>query len=365
MPLRAGIVGLPNVGKSTLFSALSGSQADAANYPFCTIDPNVGMLEVPDPHLVRLAALVKPQDVVPATVEIVDIAGLVKGAAAGEGLGNQFLENIRNVDAIIHLIRAFDEGQVIHVEGSVDPIRDKEIIDTELILKDLETIERRRKRLQKPLKAQDKTAILEDAMLQRIQYILEQGKPARTFQPTTAEIPFFRQLRLLTAKPVLYVLNVDEDQLHQPRESVRQLQRVAQEEGAALLLINAQIEAEVAEIDNHEERQEYLKIYGLDEPAVHKVIRSTYQLLGLITFFTAGPKQVRAWPIRRGSTAYDAAGTIHSDFQRGFIRAEVIAYDDFVALGSEQACREKGKLRLEGKEYVIQDHDIIHFRFNV
>ncbi len=356
---------MPNVGKSTLFSALSGAKAEAANYPFCTIDPNVGVLEVPDPHLYRLAELVAPQKVVPATVEIVDIAGLVKGAAQGEGLGNKFLDNIRNVDAVIHLIRAFDDGSVVHVEGGVDPLRDKEIIDAELMLKDLETVERRRERLLKPLKARDKDAVIEDAMLARLQHHLEAGRPARLFVPTDAEHPFFDRLRLLTAKPVLYVVNVDEAQLHSPSEAVRRLEEAAAREGAELLRINAQIEAEVAEIDDPDERREYLAMYGLDEPAVHKVIRAAYRLLGLITFFTAGPKEVRAWPIRKGATAYDAAGEIHSDFQRGFIRAEVIAYDDFIALGSEAACREKGKLRLEGKEYVVQDRDIIHFRFNV
>ncbi len=365
MPLRAGIVGLPNVGKSTLFSALSGARAEAANYPFCTIDPNVGMLEVPDPYLYRLADLVGPRQVTPATVEIVDIAGLVKGAAGGEGLGNQFLDNIRNVDAIIHVVRAFDDGQVVHVDGTVDPLRDKEVIDTELMLKDLETVENRRERLRKKFKAREPDALVEAPMLERLRRHLEEGRPARLFRPADPERPFFERLRLLTAKPVLYVANVDEAQLQRPAPSTLHLQKAVAEEGARLLLINAQIEAEVAEIDDPEERREYLKMYGLDAPAVHKVIREAYRLLGLITFFTAGPKEVRAWPLRRGSTAYEAAGTIHTDFQRGFIRAEVIAYDDFITLGSEQACREKGKIRLEGKDYVVRDRDIMHFRFNV
>ncbi len=366
MGLKAGIVGLPNVGKSTIFTALSRARAEAANFPFCTIEPNLGTVAVPDPRLDQLARIVQPQNVVPATVEIVDIAGLVKGASKGEGLGNQFLDHIRNVDAILHVIRCFDSDEIVHVEGQPDPIRDKEIIDTELLLKDVETVERRMQRLERRLKAGDKEAREEYDLLQRLHKHLLEGKPARVFPfHDEEERRKVQELFLLTMKPVLYVANIDESQIHAPGPYVRQLEAVARQEGAQVLTIPARIEAEIAEIEDEEERRQYLEMYGLKEPAIHRLIRAAYDLLGLITFFTAGPKEVRAWPIPKGTTAHEAAGKIHSDIQRGFIRAEVISFDDYVKYGGEQGAKEAGRLRLEGKDYVIQDGDVIYFRFNV
>ncbi len=365
MALQCGIVGLPNVGKSTLFNALTSAKALAANYPFATKEPNVGMITVPDPRLDKLAELVKPQRVVPTTVEIVDIAGLIKGASKGEGLGNQFLANIREVDAIIHVVRCFDDGNVVHVDGSVDPVRDKEIIDTELILKDMETVEKRLDKLRKQAKSgkkEDKKAVeTAEAILRQ----LESGKPARTLELDEEGQALLREMQLLTAKPVLYVCNVDENSVISGNEHTRRFMEAVKDENAEVILISAAIEAEIAQLDDPEERKEFLAEMGLEEPGVNRLIRAAYKLLNLITYFTAGEKEVRAWTIVRGWKAPQAAGVIHSDFEKGFIRAEVIKYDDFVKYGSEAAVREAGKMAVEGKDYVVQDGDVMHFRFNV
>ncbi len=366
MGLKAGIVGLPNVGKSTLFTALSRAKAEAANFPFCTIEPNQGVVTVPDRRLDKIVEIVKPANVVPATVEIVDIAGLVRGASEGEGLGNQFLDHIRNVDAILHVVRCFDSSEIVHVEGVPDPIRDKEIIDTELMLKDLELVERRLERLQKRLKAGDKEARKEVEILKLLKEHLEQGIPVRAIDLNDEDAQkLIKQYQFLTAKPVVYIANIDEAQINNPGEYVKKLEEVAQKEGTFVLPICAKVEAELAEIEDEQERQELLEMYGLEEPGINRLIRTAYQLLGLITFFTAGPKEVRAWPIVKGTTAYEAAGKIHSDIQKGFIRAEVISYEDYIKYGGEQGAKEAGRLRLEGKDYVVQDGDVIYFRFNV
>ena len=366
MGLKAGIVGLPNVGKSTLFTALSRAKAEAANFPFCTIEPNQGVVTVPDRRLDKIVEIVKPANVVPATVEIVDIAGLVRGASEGEGLGNQFLDHIRNVDAILHVVRCFDSSEIVHVEGVPDPIRDKEIIDTELMLKDLELVERRLERLQKRLKAGDKEARKEAEILKLLKEHLEQGIPVRAIDLNDEDAQkLIKQYQFLTAKPVVYIANIDEAQINNPGEYVKKLEEVAQKEGTFVLPICAKVEAELAEIEDEQERQELLEMYGLEEPGINRLIRTAYQLLGLITFFTAGPKEVRAWPIVKGTTAYEAAGKIHSDIQKGFIRAEVISYEDYIKYGGEQGAKEAGRLRLEGKDYVVQDGDVIYFRFNV
>jgi len=366
MGLKAGIVGLPNVGKSTLFTALSRSKAEAANFPFCTIEPNQGVVTVPDPRLDKLVEIVQPSNVVPATVEIVDIAGLVRGASEGEGLGNQFLDHIRNVDAILHVIRCFDSDEIVHVEGAPDPLRDKEIIDTELLLKDLELVERRLERLQKRLKAGDKEAKKETEILQFIKEKLRQGIPIRSIDTKDEDFSkLINQYQFLTAKPVVYIANIDESQINNPGKYAQQLEEIAKQEGTFVLPICAKVEAELAEIEDDQEREALLEVYGLKEPGINLLIRTAYELLGLITFFTAGPKEVRAWPIVKGTTAYEAAGKIHSDIQKGFIRAEVISFDDYVKYGGELGAKEAGRLRLEGKDYIIQDGDVVYFRFNV
>lgn len=364
MALKCGIVGLPNVGKSTLFNCLSNSKAQAANFPFCTIEPNVGSIVVPDERLNKIAELVKPQNIIPATVEIVDIAGLVKGASKGEGLGNKFLSNIRECAAIIHVIRCFENPNVIHVEGSIHPIRDKEIIDMELQLKDLETVETRLKKIEKQAKSgHDKEAQKIYQILEKIKQTLEQGKSARTLNLNEEEK--IKDLNLLTIKPVLYVCNVEEASAKTGNEYSKIIEQVAKEENAEVLIITAQIESEIASLESYEEKQLFLAELGFDEPGVNKLIKKAYTLLNLQTYFTAGEKEVRAWTIEKGWTAPKAAGVIHTDFEKGFIKAEVLSYEDFIKYGSESACRDAGKLRIEGKEYIVQDGDIMHFRFNV
>ena len=365
MALKCGIVGLPNVGKSTLFNCLSNAKAQSANFPFCTIEPNIGVITVPDPRLNALAALVNPQQVVPTTVEIVDIAGLVKGASKGEGLGNKFLANIRETDAILHVLRCFEDGNVVHVDGSVDPIRDKEVIDMELQLKDLETVEARAAKIRKAAATGDKEAARTAAVYDKVKETLERGISARAVDLDEAERPILRDLQLLTAKPVMYVCNVEETSVATGNAHVDRVREMAATEGSAVLVIGAAIEAEIAELEDPEERALFLGDLGLVEPGVAVLIRKAYELLQLQTYFTAGVKEVRAWAIRKGYTAPEAAGVIHSDFQKGFIRAEVIAFEDFISLGSESAVKEAGKLAVEGKEYVVRDGDVMHFRFNV
>ena len=367
MSLQCGIVGLPNVGKSTLFNCLSNAKAQAANFPFCTIEPNVGVITVPDERLNKLAELVHPQKIVPTTVEIVDIAGLVKGASKGEGLGNKFLANIRETDAILHVLRCFDDENVTHVDGSINPVRDKEIIDYELQLKDLETIEARINKVQKQAQTGgDKQAQLQLGVLLKFKEALEKGKSARTVRlETKDEQKVARELFLLTNKPVLYVCNVDEASAISGNKYTEMLQDAILEEGAGVLIVAAKIESEIAELDTCEERALFLSELGLAESGVNRLIKAAYKLLNLETFLTAGPQEVRAWTYLKGSKAPQCAGVIHTDFEKGFIRAEVIKYDDYIALGSESACKEAGKISIEGKEYVVQDGDIMHFRFNV
>ncbi|WP_231491498.1 redox-regulated ATPase YchF [Pedobacter sp. Leaf170] len=366
MALQCGIVGLPNVGKSTLFNCLSNAKAQAANFPFCTIEPNVGVITVPDDRLTKLAELVKPNKVQPNTIEIVDIAGLVKGASKGEGLGNQFLGNIRATNAIIHVLRCFDDGNVIHVDGSVDPIRDKEIIDTELQLKDLDTVEKRIQKVEKMAKTGgDKDAKRTYEILTVVKAHLESGKSIRTAPLAQEDFDFIEDLGLLTQKPVMYVCNVDEASVVTGNKYVDLVKANVADENAEVLVISAKIESEIAELESYEERQEFLADLGLDESGVNKLIRAAYKLLNLYTYFTAGVQEVRAWTITKGFTAPQAAGVIHTDFEKGFIRAEVIKYTDFVTLGSENACKDAGKLGVEGKTYVVEDGDIMHFRFNV
>ncbi|MFT6716424.1 MAG: GTP-binding protein YchF [Saprospiraceae bacterium] len=365
MSLKCGIVGLPNVGKSTLFNCLSSAKAQSANFPFCTIEPNIGTITVPDPRLNKLEELVNPERVVPNTIEIVDIAGLVKGASEGEGLGNQFLGNIRETDAILHVIRCFDDGNIIHVEGDVDPKRDKEIIDIELQLKDYETVTKRIEKSAKIAKTGNKEAQKLLAILEQYKEVLNQGKSARIVQLSEEELVLVKDLNLLTTKPVLYVCNVDEASAVSGNDYVSIVKKIANEEHAEILIISAQLESDIAELDDQEERDLFLEDAGLTEPGVNKLIRSAYDALSLRTYFTAGVKEVRAWTILKGMTAPQAAGVIHTDFEKGFIRAEVIAYNDFVELGSESACRDAGKLSVEGKEYVVEDGDLMHFRFNV
>ena len=366
MALQCGIVGLPNVGKSTLFNCLSNAKAQAANFPFCTIEPNVGVITVPDERLTKLTELVQPKSIVPNTIEIVDIAGLVKGASKGEGLGNQFLGNIRATNAILHVLRCFDNDNVIHVDGSVDPIRDKEIIDTELQLKDLESIDKKIQKVEKMAKTGgDKDAKKTFEVLTVVKAHLLEGRSARTVAIEKEDWEYIDDLQLLTAKPVLYVCNVDEGSVNTGNAYVDKVREAVKDENAGVLVISAQIEAEISELESFEERQMFLDDMGLTESGVNKLIKEAYKLLKLATYFTAGVQEVRAWTITQGFTAPQAAGVIHTDFEKGFIRAEVIKYDDFVKYGSEAACKEAGKLSVEGKTYIVEDGDIMHFRFNV
>jgi len=366
MALKCGIVGLPNVGKSTLFNCLSNAKAQAANFPFCTIDPNVGTITVPDERLNKLAEFVKPQNILPTTVEIVDIAGLVKGASKGEGLGNKFLANIRECNAILHVLRCFDDPNVVHVDGSVNPVRDKEIIDTELQLKDLESVDVKIKKFEKQAKTgSDKEAVKTYNTLLKVKATLESGKSARAANLEYNELPYVEDLHLVTIKPVMYVCNVDEASAKSGNKYVDQVREAVKDENAEILVITAQMESEIAALETYEEKQMFLQEMGLDEPGVNKLIKSAYKLLNLQTYFTAGVKEVRAWTITKGMKAPEAAGVIHTDFTKGFIKAEVIAYNDFITLGSESACRDAGKLRIDRKEYVVADGDVMHFRFNV
>ena len=364
MGLQCGIVGLPNVGKSTLFNALSSAKAEAANFPFCTIEPNVGVVTVPDQRIKVLEELVTPQKTIPTVIEFVDIAGLVKGASKGEGLGNKFLANIREVDAILHVIRCFKDDNVVHVAGSVDPVFDKEVIDTELQLKDLESIDKKIQRLLKIAKSGDATAKKELAVLETFKASLEAGNNARSVEVSKEDLEAVRDLHLLTIKPVIYVANVEEEAVHTGNEHVEALKDAVKHEHAEVIIISASIEAQIAELEDEDEQAMFLDEYGLTESGLNKLIRASYSILALITYFTAGEKEVRAWTIRKGWKAPQAAGVIHTDFEKGFIKAEVIKLDDYQQYKTEVAIKEAGKMAIEGKEYIVKDGDIMHFRFN-
>ena len=365
MALKCGIVGLPNVGKSTLFNAISNNKAEAANCPFCTIEPNVGVITVPDERLNILKELVNPQRVMPTTIEFVDIAGLVKGASKGEGLGNQFLANIREVDAIAHVVRCFNDDNIVHVDGKVDPVSDKEVIDTELQLKDLESVDKKIQRIEKVAKSGDAAAKKDLVILQKFKIHLESGKNARSLEISEEEKKAIQDIHLLTVKPVIYVANVEEAALPEGNAHSDKLRDAVKDESAEVIVISAAIEAQIAELEDAEERQMFLGEYGLKESGLNKLIKAAYSILNLITYFTAGEKEVRAWTIRKGWKAPQAAGVIHTDFEKGFIRAEVIKLADYEKYRTENACKEAGKMAVEGKEYIVQDGDIMHFRFNV
>lgn len=366
MALKCGIVGLPNVGKSTLFNCLTNAKAQAANFPFCTIEPNIGVITVPDDRLNKLEEIVQPERVVPTTVEIVDIAGLVKGASKGEGLGNKFLANIRETDAIIHVLRCFENDNITHVDGSINPIRDKETIDIELQLKDLESVEARLSKVAKQAQTGgDKTAKAQYEALAKIKPHLLEGKSVRSLELSENELEVVKEFQLLTIKPVLYVCNVDEGALKSGNEFIEKVKQAAAEENAEVIVVATAAEADIAELEDPDERALFLEDLGLKEPGLNKLIRAAYQLLHLETYFTAGVKEVRAWTYHKGFKAPQAAGVIHTDFEKGFIKAEVIKFEDFTTLGSEQACKEAGKMAMEGKEYIVQDGDIMHFKFNV
>lgn len=369
MSLNCGIAGLPNVGKSTIFSALTSAPAEAANYPFCTIDPNVGIVKVPDRRLRKIASIFNPKETIPAVTEFVDIAGLVKGASKGEGLGNQFLGHIRAVDAIIHVVRCFENDDIIHVHGSVDPLRDIEIINTELALADLQTVEKKLQGIDRQIRNTDKRisepAKIAKPVLERLQETLNEGKAGRSLELNDDENESIRDLQLLTMKPVLYACNVDEDSLTGENDAVRKVQEHATSEGSETVVLCGHIESEIASLESEEERLEFLNELGLEKSGLERLIHAAYHLMGLRTYFTAGEKEVRAWTFHEGMSAPETAGIIHSDFQKGFIRAEVYHYDDLLEYGTEQKVKEQGKLRVEGKEYIVKDGDILHFRFNV